>query len=142
MKDLRPTIGIIVPYNAQKNYHVRVLEAVQEHGFDTSRISVETFDGSQGSEFDITLLVIPLQVETVGFMKELARINVGATRGRDGLGVIGTKSVIQNAKDSKHLRVFSSCFPLECTVKYQYTGERRFPGSQYFTPQCLNPRHN
>mmetsp|Transcript_41117 Transcript_41117/g.53965 ORF Transcript_41117/g.53965 Transcript_41117/m.53965 type:complete len:243 (-) Transcript_41117:98-826(-) len=83
--DLRFTkrsIYVITPYNAQKN---AIVDKLVEKDMHEQVISI---DSSQGREFDI-VFVSMVRTKPSKFIKEYNRINVGITRAKHALVIVG-----------------------------------------------------
>jgi predicted DNA helicase len=83
-------IGIITPYQGQ----VRRLKKQ----FESIRVTVESIDGFQGREKEIILLslVRANEMGSLGFLKDLRRLNVALTRAQKKLIVIGHGPTLKN----------------------------------------------
>lgn len=88
----RNSIYVITPYNAQKNL---IADRLAETNNEDQVISI---DSSQGREFDI-VFVSMVRTKPGNFITEYNRINVGITRAKHGLVIIGNKRNL--AKDPK-----------------------------------------
>ena len=92
--DQRPlTIGVIAPYRAQINYLKEAIEdsAVLNGLLLQRRLSVGTVDSFQGQERDIIAITLTrsnAQGE-IGFLSDIRRMNVGMTRARRKLLLVG-----------------------------------------------------
>jgi len=97
--DQRPlTIGVIAPYRAQINYLKDAIEdsAVLNDLLLQRRLSVGTVDSFQGQERDIIAISLTrsnLQGE-IGFLSDIRRMNVGMTRARRKLLLVGDSSTL------------------------------------------------
>ena len=99
MKFRDESIYVITPYNAQRNL---IAEYFEE---DRMYRHVLSIDSSQGREFD---LVFVSMVRTKGgdFIKDANRINVGLTRAKHGLVIVGhAKTLMQDEKWKELLTV-------------------------------------
>ena len=92
------TIGVIAPYRAQINY---LKDAVEENdelaGLLTHRmLSVGTVDSFQGQERDIIAISLTRsnQHGDIGFLSDIRRMNVGMTRARKKLLLVGDSSTL------------------------------------------------
>lgn len=99
MKFRGESIYVITPYNAQRNL---IAEHFAEDRMDHHVLSI---DSSQGREFD---LVFVSMVRTKGgaFVKDENRINVGLTRAKHGLVIVGHAETL--TKDAKWKRLLES----------------------------------
>jgi ATP-dependent RNA/DNA helicase IGHMBP2 len=97
--DQRPlTIGVIAPYRAQINY---LKDAIEDSELLNGlllqrRLSVGTVDSFQGQERDIIAITLTrsnAQGE-IGFLSDIRRMNVGMTRARRKLLLVGDSSTL------------------------------------------------
>lgn len=92
------SIGIITPY-AEQVRHIR--SAIEEEELlKTMDISIDSIDGFQGQEKDIIYLSLVRSNDRgeIGFLKDQRRLNVGLTRAKRKLVVIGDSSTIGSNK--------------------------------------------
>jgi superfamily I DNA and/or RNA helicase len=94
----RLTIGVIAPYRAQINY---LKDAIEENdalnGLLQSRmLSVGTVDSFQGQERDIIAISLTRSNHhgDIGFLSDIRRMNVGMTRARRKLLLVGDSSTL------------------------------------------------
>ena len=92
------TIGVIAPYRAQINYLKDAIEEspVLNDLLLQQRLSVGTVDSFQGQERDIIAITLTrsnLQGE-IGFLSDIRRMNVGMTRARRKLLLVGDSSTL------------------------------------------------
>jgi len=92
------TIGVIAPYRAQINY---LKDAIEEHdalnGYLQDRmLSVGTVDSFQGQERDIIAISLTRSNRNseIGFLADIRRMNVGMTRARRKLLLVGDSSTL------------------------------------------------
>ena len=92
------TIGVIAPYRAQINC---LLDAIEENdalsGFLQHRmLSVGTVDSFQGQERDIIAMSLTRSNNRgeIGFLSDIRRMNVGMTRARRKLLLVGDSSTL------------------------------------------------
>lgn len=89
----KPLVAVISPYKAQvKLLRDLFTKALGEEG--VKNVDINTIDGFQGREKDITLFScvrssLPNQRRSIGFVADERRINVGLTRARCALLIIG-----------------------------------------------------
>ena len=79
---------MITPYNAQKN---AIAECFVEDEVDDQVLSI---DSSQGREFDL-VFVSMVRTKPGTFIQEYNRINVGITRAKHGLVIIGNARTLK-----------------------------------------------
>jgi predicted DNA helicase len=97
--DQRPlTIGVIAPYRAQINYLKDAIEdsAVLNDLLLQRRLSVGTVDSFQGQERDIIAISLTRSNPQgeIGFLSDIRRMNVGMTRARRKLLLVGDSSTL------------------------------------------------
>ncbi|WP_226679072.1 DEAD/DEAH box helicase [Mesobacillus jeotgali] len=95
-------VGVIASYKRQKQL---ILSKVNDAGLDTSLIDieVETLDAFQGREKDIIIFSFTRSNRwgELGFSKELYRINVGLSRARKLLILVGDSATLKTANEEK-----------------------------------------
>ena len=92
------TIGVIAPYRAQINYLKDAIEdnaALNDLLLDR-RLSVGTVDSFQGQERDIIAISLTRSNPQgeIGFLSDIRRMNVGMTRARRKLLLVGDSSTL------------------------------------------------
>ena len=97
--DQRPlTIGVIAPYRAQINYLKDAIEdsEVLNDLLLQRRLSVGTVDSFQGQERDIIAITLTRSNPQgeIGFLSDIRRMNVGMTRARRKLLLVGDSSTL------------------------------------------------
>ena len=87
----KTTIGIISPYKAQISILRQLVNKSHTLAPIRHNISVNTVDGFQGQERDIILISMVRDNEqgSIGFLKDLRRMNVAITRAKRKLIVVG-----------------------------------------------------
>ncbi len=92
------TIGVIAPYRAQINY---LKDAVEENDelaglLQHRMLSVGTVDSFQGQERDIIAISLTRSnaQREIGFLSDIRRMNVGMTRARKKLLLVGDSSTL------------------------------------------------
>ncbi len=92
------TIGVIAPYRAQINY---LKDAIEENGalsglLQHRMLSVGTVDSFQGQERDIIAISLTRSNKhgDIGFLSDIRRMNVGMTRARRKLLLVGDSSTL------------------------------------------------
>ena len=98
-QDQRPlSIGVIAPYRAQINYLKDAIEdsAVLHDLLLQRRLSVGTVDSFQGQERDIIAITLTRSNPQgeIGFLSDIRRMNVGMTRARRKLLLVGDSSTL------------------------------------------------
>ena len=92
------TIGVIAPYRAQINYLKDAIEdsEVLNDLLMQRRLSVGTVDSFQGQERDIIAISLTRSNPKgeIGFLSDIRRMNVGMTRARRKLLLIGDSSTL------------------------------------------------
>jgi ATP-dependent RNA/DNA helicase IGHMBP2 len=97
--DQRPlSIGVIAPYRAQINYLKDAIEDIEVlNGLLLQRrLSVGTVDSFQGQERDIIAITLTRSNPQgeIGFLSDIRRMNVGMTRARRKLLLVGDSSTL------------------------------------------------
>ena len=94
------TIGVIAPYRAQINY---LMDAIEENDALNDlllrrMLSVGTVDSFQGQERDIIAISLTRSnpYGDIGFLSDIRRMNVGMTRARRKLLLVGDSSTLSN----------------------------------------------
>ncbi|TGE13922.1 AAA domain-containing protein [Hymenobacter elongatus] len=92
------TIGVIAPYRAQINY---LKDAVEDNDelmglMEHRMLSVGTVDSFQGQERDIIAISLTRSnaQSEIGFLSDIRRMNVGMTRARRKLLIVGDSSTL------------------------------------------------
>jgi superfamily I DNA and/or RNA helicase len=92
------TIGVIAPYRAQINYLKDAIEdsVVLNDLLLQRRLSVGTVDSFQGQERDIIAISLTRSnpQSEIGFLSDIRRMNVGMTRARRKLLLVGDSSTL------------------------------------------------
>ena len=92
------TIGVIAPYRAQINYLKDAIEdsAALNDLLLQRRLSVGTVDSFQGQERDIIAISLTRSNKhgEIGFLSDIRRMNVGMTRARRKLILVGDSSTL------------------------------------------------
>jgi len=92
------TIGVIAPYRAQINYLKDAIEENQQLGglLQQRMLSVGTVDSFQGQERDIIAISLTRSNNfgEIGFLSDIRRMNVGMTRARRKLLLVGDSSTL------------------------------------------------
>jgi predicted DNA helicase len=92
------TIGVIAPYRAQINYLKDAIEdsVVLNDLLLRRRLSVGTVDSFQGQERDIIAISLTRSnpQSEIGFLSDIRRMNVGMTRARRKLLLVGDSSTL------------------------------------------------
>jgi len=93
-----PTIGVIAPYRAQINYLTDAIEEIEVLSdlLINRRLSVGTVDSFQGQERDIIAISLTRSnlIGEIGFLSDIRRMNVGMTRARRKLLLVGDSSTL------------------------------------------------
>mmetsp|Transcript_46408 Transcript_46408/g.148216 ORF Transcript_46408/g.148216 Transcript_46408/m.148216 type:complete len:720 (-) Transcript_46408:19-2178(-) len=88
-------VGVISPYTAQISEIKSALE--RSGGLDSGgryhRVEVKTVDGYQGREKEVIILSC-VRTQGLGFLTDYRRLNVGITRAKRGLVVIGCSELL------------------------------------------------
>jgi senataxin len=99
--DFKGKIGIITPYKAQFNAMKRQFQEEYGKGILDS-IEFNTTDAFQGRECEIIIFSCVRASEgSIGFLNDYRRMNVGLTRAKCSLWVLGNTRSLVNGKDWK-----------------------------------------
>jgi ATP-dependent RNA/DNA helicase IGHMBP2 len=97
-KQSRLTIGVIAPYRAQINYLKDAIEESEQLSdlLQHRMLSVGTVDSFQGQERDIIAISLTRSNKQgeIGFLSDIRRMNVGMTRARRKLLIVGDSSTL------------------------------------------------
>ncbi|KLO16533.1 P-loop containing nucleoside triphosphate hydrolase protein [Schizopora paradoxa] len=111
--DLRgENIGVIAPYKSQISLLTRLLtkdadmrahlieKLDKERAMEVANIEVKTVDGFEGREKDVIIFSTVRNNESgyIGFLADRRRLNVGLTRAKRALFVLGSMSTLGNGK--------------------------------------------
>lgn len=110
-------IGIIAPYVAQVSLLTRLLKSDEKYRkrFSTtlgdhrrlqlSDVDVKTVDGFEGREKEVIIFSTVRNNPSgqIGFLADRRRLNVGLTRAKRGLFIIGSLSTLKESKVAKGL---------------------------------------
>jgi len=92
------TIGVIAPYRAQINYLKDAIEQIDDLNslLQHRMLSVGTVDSFQGQERDIIAISLTRSNHQgeIGFLSDIRRMNVGMTRARRKLLLVGDSSTL------------------------------------------------
>jgi superfamily I DNA and/or RNA helicase len=90
--ELRPTVGVLAGYAAQISLLETELRS-HKHQYPNISLSVLTVDAAQGKEFDFVYYsaVRSNTRGTIGFLRDVRRLNVAFSRGREALTIVGNK---------------------------------------------------
>ena len=104
------TIGVIAPYRAQINCLKDAIEASEHLGglLQQRLLSVGTVDAFQGQERDIIAISLTRSNHSgdIGFLSDIRRMNVGMTRARRKLLLVGDSSTLSVHPFFKELLAF------------------------------------
>lgn len=97
--DERIDFGVITPYRAQVSYLRRLLRKASWARSLRHLITVNTVDGFQGRERDVIILSLVRSNDShsIGFLRDLRRMNVAITRTRSKLIIVGSVSTLAGA---------------------------------------------
>ncbi len=94
------TVGVIAPYRAQINYLTDAIEVNEDLNglLQRGMLSVGTVDSFQGQERDIIAISLTRSNSQgdIGFLSDIRRMNVGMTRARRKLIVVGDSSTLSS----------------------------------------------
>lgn len=86
MKSVFDNIVIIAPYKAQCRF---LKENLTKYNLTENDVEIHTLDSFQGKEADVIILSTVRSGDTIGFWNDYRRLNVGLTRAKHILRVIG-----------------------------------------------------
>lgn len=104
IQDERVDFGIISPYRAQVRLIRKLLRWQKFFRTLRSQITVNSVDGFQGQERDVIILSMVRDNEkgTIGFLRDLRRMNVAITRARMKLIILGNAETLSQHKFYHH----------------------------------------
>ncbi|ETV95350.1 hypothetical protein H310_11240 [Aphanomyces invadans] len=111
----RWSIGFITPYKEQVN---TLKTLVRQQGFHD--VEVNTVDGFQGREKDVIIFSC-VRTESIGFLRDLRRLNVGMTRARYCCFVLGNVPTLN--RDPTWRQLVDSAASRQLLIR---AGRRRF----------------
>lgn len=127
--DFKNKIGIITPYKSQlrelktrfsNRYGERILEVVD---FNTT-------DAFQGRESEIIIFsCVRSASKSIGFLSDIRRMNVGITRAKSSLWILGNSNSLSNGEYWKKLIVDAT--ERECYISKDVLGKLRKHSSQF-----------
>lgn len=89
-KDNRVSVALLTGYGEQRQRLERSVQTRRHEWRSFSDIYVNVVDAFQGREADVVLFSVTRSgVEHLGFLKEMERINVALSRGKELLGIVG-----------------------------------------------------
>ena len=105
LQNERTDFGIISPYKAQVRLLRKLLKMQPFFRSLRRQISVKTVDGFQGQERDVVIISMVRDNDegTIGFLRDLRRMNVALTRARMKLIVLGNAETLSRHRFYKHL---------------------------------------
>ncbi|HHY81476.1 MAG TPA: AAA family ATPase [Clostridiales bacterium] len=111
-------IGVITPYKRQKIEITETIRNIMEvKGFDedeiieiNDKLEIDTVDSFQGRDKDIIIFSFTRSNEehSIGFLRELRRLNVTMTRAKYLLIMVGDSSTLTKTRDDKCWRFFNN----------------------------------
>ena len=104
IQDERVDFGIISPYRAQVRLIRKLLRWQKFFRTLRGQITVNSVDGFQGQERDVIILSMVRDNEkgTIGFLRDLRRMNVAITRDRMKLIILGNAETLSQHKFYHH----------------------------------------
>ncbi|MBQ2539042.1 MAG: helicase, partial [Bacteroidales bacterium] len=105
IQDERVDFGIISPYRAQVRLIRKLLRWQRFFRTLRKQISVNSVDGFQGQERDVIIISMVRDNEkgTIGFLRDLRRMNVAITRARMKLIILGNAETLEKHKFYREL---------------------------------------
>jgi hypothetical protein len=125
-------ILILVPYESQYVGYLTSLTSLAEaeQDIDTRGITVRKIDGFQGGERPISILDLTV-TDSLGFMREPNRLNVGVSRGMYAQYIVGHIRTLEGNEREKHAAVFCKRLVSECKVRAIVHTVQGKPSSPY-----------
>lgn len=104
IQDERVDFGIISPYRAQVRLIRKLLRWQKFFRTLRRQIAVNSVDGFQGQERDVIIISMVRDNEkgTIGFLRDLRRMNVAITRARMKLIILGNAETLSQHKFYRH----------------------------------------
>jgi len=100
-KDKRVSVAILTGYGEQRQRLQTAVETKRHAWSSYSEIFVNVVDAFQGREADIVLFsVTRSEAIGLGFLREMERINVALSRGKELLAIVGDHLYCQNVSDA------------------------------------------
>lgn len=97
--DKKVSVALLTGYDEQRQRLDQSVQSRRHEWPSFSDIYVNVVDAFQGREADVVLFSITRsEVKTLGFLKELERINVALSRGRELLGIVGDHHYCETVK--------------------------------------------
>lgn len=114
---LKKEVAIIAGYKAQKDYLRRIYTTQFSSSFSNITIEINTVDAFQGRETDIVFYSVVRSNDkgTIGFLKDVRRLNVAFSRAKELLIVVGNH---QSA--TKQLKIYNQPNPFVGILEYIY----------------------
>lgn len=98
-KDKRVTVAVLTGYDPQRARLQTAVQTQGRHWKSFSEIFVNVVDAFQGREADILVFsVTRSEVKGLGFLREMERINVALSRGKELLAIVGDHGFCQTAQ--------------------------------------------
>lgn len=93
-----PTIGIIAPYKAQVETLRKLMQDFEWEEGQLQRLAINTVDAFQGQERDIMYITLTRSNPEgeIGFLADERRLNVGLTRARHRMVVLGNSATLSS----------------------------------------------
>jgi len=102
-KDKRVSVAVLTGYDPQRQRLQTAVHTKENQWKSFSEIFVNVIDAFQGREADVLIFsVTRSEVRGLGFLKEMERINVALSRGRELLAVIGDHAFCLTAAGAKN----------------------------------------
>lgn len=98
-KDKRVSVAVLTGYEPQKQRLQTAVKTKEQQWKSFSEVFVNVVDAFQGREADILVFSITRsEVRGLGFLREMERINVALSRGRELLAIVGNHAFCQAAQ--------------------------------------------
>lgn len=95
----RPTVGVLMPYQAQYLGYTAAQDSMMLRKLEgLDQVTFDKIDRQQGNEWDIVIIDLTI-TRSVGFLKDIGRLNVLFSRARTALYIIGNRAALDNMRD-------------------------------------------
>lgn len=102
-KDKQVSVAVLTGYDAQRVRLQTAVQAKRNAWKSFSEVFVNVIDAFQGREADVLVFsVTRSEVKGLGFLREMERINVALSRGRELLAIIGDHAFCMTAPGAKN----------------------------------------
>lgn len=105
-KEKKYSVAVLTGYSAQKRALEQAVASEKSHWKAIQDLQINTIDAFQGREADILIFSVTRSSDSgsLGFLKEMERVNVALSRGRFYLGIIGDHLFCRNVHGDNPLK--------------------------------------